>query len=310
MKIACIGSGAFSLAMASLLGRKSENELSIWTHSIEWKEKEEKKVKKENPSIKNIETDFLKCVTDADVVFLLVSSPFMKDMIDNFKKIDFKKKTILIGSKGLLDEKPYYFSEYIKKNLKGCHFGFFMGPNLAEDIKKTPYSSFSVAYNHKDVKKILECILPETILIHYSRNFKILEFASVMKNIYAIGSGIIFEATISKSARETYLSLAFKELYCYLDNYFFYSNEQIFLDIMGDFFLTGSMEESRNFSFGRETFKNKKEDFLKSHTVEGFNNFKIVMKMLKNIEEELPILYLLSDIILNNEDAKKLLNIF
>ena len=81
---------------------------------------------------------------------------------------------------------------------------------------------------------------------------------------------------------------------------------------IGDIILTCSSKKSRNFSLGyligSKADKNKIEDYLKNTTVEGLDAIISIKKVFeeKNIKSE--IIDLIYDIILNNDDPKKLLN--
>ena len=117
-----------------------------------------------------------------------------------------------------------------------------------------------------------------------------------MKNIYAIGSGIILELTSSKSTNLSYLSASFMELTKAM-NYLFKIKEPFIEELMGDFFLTGTMSESRNLSFGQALTLGKKDDFLKNNTVEGYVNIDAINIYLKEKKMSLPIfntLYLIT----------------
>ena len=76
MKITCIGSGAFGVAVATLLSKKESNQVSLWTHDPLWQ--------KENTILNvRIDTDLESLVQEADVIFILVSTLFLEEVITN-----------------------------------------------------------------------------------------------------------------------------------------------------------------------------------------------------------------------------------
>lgn len=80
-------------------------------------------------------------------------------------------------------------------------------------------------------------------------------------------------------------------------NYLFKIKEPFIEELMGDFFLTGTMSESRNLSFGQALTLGKKDDFLKNNTVEGYVNIDAINIYLKEKKMSLPIfntLYLIT----------------
>lgn len=93
MKITCLGSGVFSLALAKVLAKKKENQIVIWTHDeeIAFIASQENKLildgkkvcKPQNILVTSSLSDALK---DTSSIFLLVSSSYVKDLVLKIKK--------------------------------------------------------------------------------------------------------------------------------------------------------------------------------------------------------------------------------
>ena len=81
--------------------------------------------------------------------------------------------------------------------------------------------------------------------------------------------------------------------------------------ILGDFFLTNMNQESRNFAFGMARFKSSNEasNYLKCHTVEGYENLENIVNFLGKSLNFYPILYTIYDIIYKNKKADMLVEI-
>lgn len=313
MNISFIGSGAFSLAIASLLSRKKENSLYLWTHDASWKKRVELEKKFLNHSVsyplpKNLEidTDIKRIVEKSNIIFLLISSFYIKETTEKLKECNLKGKTIYIGTKGMLEDSPYFLTEYLKKTLKTNSIEFFCGPNLSIDLLKDAFCSITFTYQKKEDKNNLKTIFPENTILHFTKQKKVLELASTLKNIYAIGSGIIKESTNSKSSTHTYLSLAYKEMEKILDSLFIWNNS--LSDLMGDFYLTGTMEESRNLGFGCSLIKKTHHEYLKNNTIEGVANLKAVKNFFHKKNVETKIFHTIYDIVENKTTPYSLLN--
>lgn len=313
MNITCIGSGAFAMAIANLLGKQKRNHIFLWTHDEKIKEKMEKTRtfqdhEKEYPLLSNISitTDLKSAVKKSEIIFVLVSTEFITNIESVLKECNGKKKKILIGTKGMKKEKPFFLTESFKKNLNTSSVHFFCGPNLSSDLLKDVPSSMTFSYSKKREKSLIQNMFPDDVILHFTKSSKPLELASTMKNIYAIGSGIIKQITDSKSLLHTYLSFAYHELFSILNTLFILDQKQI--DITGDFFLTGTMEESRNLEFGK-TLGNKKESkmFLETHTVEGEENLDTIKTFLLKKDLSTPILDTLFKIIKEEENPKIIL---
>lgn len=314
MTYTCIGYGMFSIAIASLLSRKKENKIRIWTHDEKIKQETEQKKKiilnnLSLPLTENIslDTDLKNSIEESEVIFLLVSSPFFQSITNTLETCDLKEKVIYIGTKGMLEEEPFFYTSVLKKKIKAKYIGAFLGPNLAQDLIKNPNCSMTFSYKTKKEKELIKKAFPTTLHLEFERNSKHMELSSVMKNIYAIGSGIFLESTHSKSCNLSFLSLAFIELYQILNNLFFLSYESLPKDIMGDFFLTGTIEESRNFNYGKALINHTAKEFQEKNTIEGLSNIEAIHNYLEKKNIEAPIFFTIYNIIKERKEPMTLL---
>lgn len=298
MKITCFGSGIFSLAIALELAKQKKNHIIIWTPDEKWL----KEVNKTNTFVINdekypqkdnitITTSYEEALKDTSAIFLLTASIYLKSVILEIKKYYKPNTPIFNASKGLIDTKPYYASRFIKNTLKTKKTAFLAGPNFAHDLLKDAVTTITVGTKDKQNYQLLKTIFPKNIKLEYLKDEKALELASVLKNIYAIGSGMIYKNSPYKSTIFAYLTESYNEFLEILYEECNYPNEKLYSGTLGDFFLTCSETESRNFTYGRLLIQTKKEAnlFLKQNTVEGYNNLLNLTKFIKI--KKYPILY-------------------
>jgi glycerol-3-phosphate dehydrogenase (NAD(P)+) len=136
-----------------------------------------------------------------------------------------------------------------------------------------------------------------------------------MKNIYAIGCGIIVGKNFGENAVASVISRSFSEIKLVGKKLGAKEETLSGLSGLGDLFLTCSSKKSRNFSLGYNVAKGKKLDtFLKSKTTvaEGAYTVKAVKNLSKKLKINLPIndavykiLYLDKNI---NQEISELLN--
>ena len=283
MNVTIIGCGAFALGITNLL--KEKNNITMWVHDESEINNLEKQFKI------NYTTDLNESIKNVQVIFILVSSLYFKDIIDNLKLM--QKTPIYIGTKGMLQNE--FFTSYAKKTLKQEEIYFFAGPNLASDLKINNPIGFTLSSNDN---LLLKQIMPNQILIDniYEPN---LEFYSIFKNIIAIGSGIIYELTKANSSITTYLIKALQEL----------NNTKILYGTVGDYFMTGTSFNSRNFTFGTIIVKDKTKakEYLKNNTVEGYLMLETLYNFLNNKNYTINIINLLYSIIYQNKNENLLL---
>ena len=188
-----------------------------------------------------------------------------------------------------------FLTDYAKKVLKQDNVYFIAGPSLATDLMKSTPIGFTIS---EDDHGILRNLFPEYIAIDniYEPH---LEFYSIYKNIIAIGSGIIYELTNSYSSVASYLTKAFQEI----------PNSKILYGTIGDYFMTGTSFNSRNFTFGTVIVKEKdqKENYLNNNTVEGYDMLKTLYNYLNSNHVNIRIIDILYSIIYKNEEARNLL---
>ena len=298
MKITCFGSGVFGVAIATLLAKNKNNQVFLWTPDSSFLEKagQESKLIFDGKTLekpKNIYvTDSIEeAMKNTRAIFLLVASLYVKELVLEIKKYSKPSLPVYIGSKGLLDSKPYFSSKYVKSTLNTHKIAFFAGPNLAADLILGAEVFITVATKDKNTFDLFVSLLPKRIHLERMKEEKVLELASVLKNIYAIGAGMAYARSPFPSTIFSYLTECYKEylqiLYSVLD----YPNENIYTGTLGDFFLTGSTMSSRNFSYGRLLIKTKKEAdlFLKQNTVEGYIGLKNIHLILRK-KEKFPFL--------------------
>jgi len=168
--------------------------------------------------------------------------------------------------------------------------------NLTNDLLKDTFCSITFSMKDSGIKRKIQEIIPENVILHFVKTANILELASTLKNIYAIGAGIIEEQTSSLSFLHTYLSYCYDELLTIL--YKTFVIDSFPLDITGDFYLTGTMKESRNRKFGIALAKGKGSSFLKKNTVEGKNNLSYVINYFKKNRIKAPMIFALYNVII------------
>ena len=319
MKITCIGSGAFSIAIANLLAKDKENEIMIWSHDEQWVKKAEKKGElkiNETMTIKKADnmtltTSYETAIEHSNIIFLLTSSKYFIEVINELKYYNMQKKTIFIGSKGMLSMSPYYLTSYAKKALKTKKIAYFAGPNFAQDLIQDAPVLISVASKKKKTYQLFNKLFHDNVKTQYLKNSEVLELASILKNIYAIGSGLIYGKNPYPSTNISYTSLAYQEMESIIKNLTNFQSIDAYAAIKGDFFLTNMMKESRNFRYGIQRQKSSADaaNYLKKNTVEGYDNLENIVNYLGKQIKNFPILYTIYDIIYKNKETDTLTNI-
>ena len=169
------------------------------------------------------------------------------------------------------------------------------GPSFADEVILNKPTALSLAgkKQHETIGKLFHS---SNLRLYYSNHIKTLEFLGILKNIYALGAGIIDALNLGENAKASYLTRCLYEIKSTLKIKKL-DQEQLFsLGGVGDLFLTSNSFKSRNYNFGYRLIKNKLKNPEKI-TIEGLNSIHVINKN-KDIDfNQLPILKTIFNII-------------
>lgn len=268
-KILLVGDGAFSKALYHVFQNKKENNLTMWSPNFHLKKKK-----------LNITYNLNEAVQNNDFIFVLVSTPYLEKILEQILTNDLTNKILFLGTKGFLPKPPYFISNYLDK--KQVSYSIFGGPNLAKELNEA--SPTSITFSINDFKKTnqIKTLWPPFIKPIFIKDAISLEICNNLKNIYAIGAGMISSLYPFQNSHFTYLNEVIKELQSLVD-------EDIY-PFLGDLLLTCSMKDSRNFTYGTLIHNvNKRKKYLSKNTVEGLANLETIKCILNDKDITLPI---------------------
>lgn len=317
MKIAILGTGLYSTALTYQLQKIKDNDIYLWTEQPALIEKFNKTRKFEFLSKKIkfdsnvfLSNDYNEVLDSASVIFILVGSKYFKDILTNMKPYYKKNTPIFVGTKGMDLENISFFSDYTRKFLKCNSYTFFAGPTFATDVITDSPSYFTFAGSNKIGYKKLERIFPENFKLSFTLDLHGLELCSILKNIYAIGSGILNGLKVTDSTYYGYMTQVIQELQkIVLKNY---GNKDTILTFggIGDLLMTTSSKTSRNFTLGHKIgsqgSKEEIQKYLEENTVEGYENLQNIPAILKKWKLKQTILEQIYNIVMNNENPSTL----
>lgn len=291
MKIAIIGTGLYSTALTYQLQKTKDNDIYLWTEQESLISKFNKSHKFEFLSKKAkfdsnvyISSDYSTVLEDASIIFILVSSQFFKSTLSNIKPFYKKNTPIFVGTKGIDLETSTFFSDYTRKYLKCNSYTFFAGPTFASDLILEGPSYLTFAGSNQIGYKKLNRVLPETFEYQFTTDLHGLELCSVLKNIYAIGSGILNGLKVSDSVYYGYLTKITKELQTIIPKIWGEKDTLLTYGGIGDLLMTTNSKTSRNFTLGykigSKVSQEEKAKYIKENTIEGYLNLQLILKFL------------------------------
>ena len=290
-KCLVIGAGAWGTAIAQVLAK---NKISTYLWARDHKVSREINIshinqkyfpnKTLNSKLKSISGSIP--VNSFKFVFYVLPSSAFEVFCKKYLQ-DAKIQNFIICSKGLT-ESGHYLSHQAKLLLNIKNLYFFSGPSFADEVIQGKPTAMSICGN-KELTKVGSLFVHSNIRIYYSSNIQTIEFLGVIKNIYAIGAGIIDGLDLGYNARASYITRCIHEIKFALRIYKYNSNQILSMAGIGDLILTCSSNKSRNYKFGYKFITNRTKT-NKKQTIEGYNSSVNFQKNSKLNYNQMPIL--------------------
>ncbi len=316
-KVAILGTGAWGTALANTLLANNhdvamwgidEKEISDLKKSINCKYFGKAKLVKKLALV----CMDIKMIVDFKPNFIIIAVPsiYIEQTLSKFIDILKNRPIIINVAKGLNLKTDKTWSLTIEKiiNKKANGLVTLIGPSFAYDVffkHKTIVNTVS-----RDIKKAQK--VAKIFNNSFFRCVSITdvygaEIISALKNVMAIGSGIIFSQNHSINTRSAVLAQITKEIFRILTIAGGKNTTLYEFCGIGDIFLTCTDTKSRNFSFGilvgKKGIKNALEQ-NKNKTVEGYWATKIAYDIIKKHNIDAPVITNIYNILYNNRDAK------
>lgn len=200
MQLGIIGSGSWATALAKICTDNKQQ--------INWCVRSEAIVKHlqqrhHNPgylssvyfdnNLLNLHTGIAETIAGSDCIVMAVPSAYVTDTLSNLPKNALEGKKIVSAVKGILPDNNLLLNDYLKKeyNLPLSDYFTVMGPCHAEEVaaEKLSYLTFS-GIDVPLAEKIASCFTTEYLNTIVNSDIYGVQYAAVLKNIYALGAGI------------------------------------------------------------------------------------------------------------------------
>ena len=317
MKISVIGLGVYSLAISKMLAKKDENEIVIWTENNE-KYEEYKKTKKvasvfdtKLPKNIKINASMEDTLEKTNLIYIITASKYVDIVTKQMKPYYNPEIPVCISSKGIEESREELLSNIVKNALKTNNIAVISGPTFAVDILNNEPVALALASKTKKAKEyVLNTLANDTLKLRPSKDMIGIQMCGSIKNVIAIASGILSGLGYSNSTQSFLINESLHDIKDIIK--IFGGKPKTILSFagVGDLMLTCTSTKSRNFSFGyivgSTKDQNKINEYLSTHTVEGYNTLEIVYKMLQKKGIEIKLITTIYDIVYNGVDANTL----
>jgi len=259
LKFGVIGSGSWATALIKILS-ENNNDINWYirnTENIEFI-----KENSHNPNyLSSVELNLKKLKISAEinevveasnVIIIAVPSEYVND---EMKKIDLdiSKKIIICALKGLVPETNLLFGEHMQKHfgISPNNFLVIGGPCHAEEVALEKLSYLTIGSSNLELCKIIsEKFSCKYINVKASDDVIGIEYASMLKNIFALAVGISNGLGYGDNYQSVLMSNSIKEMKRFISKRHKIKRNINNSAYLGDLLVTGYSSFSRNRMFG------------------------------------------------------------
>lgn len=168
-----------------------------------------------NVSMLNMSNDAQAIVDASDLLVIAVPSAYVEGVLENISKDSLRDKKILSAIKGLIPGQDVLLNDYLQKHFDVPLQNYFavLGPCHAEEVAfgKLSYLTFS-GVDEDTAEDIAQCFKAPYINTVVNPDILGVQYAAVLKNIYALGAGIAHGLDYGDNFLSVYIANAADEM--------------------------------------------------------------------------------------------------
>lgn len=300
-RIAIMGGGSWATAIAKIVLNKSER--------IGWYIRRDDRIEDfkrwgHNPSYLtgvhfdtsriDFSSDINKVVENADTLIFVIPSPYLKSHLRKLKA-DLQDKFIVTAIKGIVPDENLTVSDYFQQvyGVPTENMAVIAGPSHAEEIALERLTYLTIGCSdEKKAEALEEAFTCSYVKTKTSQDVIGIEYASVLKNIYAIASGVCNGLKYGDNFQAVLISNAVQEMYRFVhavDPLECHIYDSVYL---GDLLVTSYSNFSRNRMFGTmigRGYSVKNAQIEMEMIAEGYYGTKCIKEINRHFHVNMPI---------------------
>lgn len=305
MRFGMIGSGSWATALAKILADHG-NKLNWWirnTESIHYFQK-----RRHNPHYLKtayfdttqlvLENDIRNVIEQSDCLIIAVPSAYIENILNDLPAEIFEGKVIISAIKGILPHSNLMLHDFLKERFSFPIDQYFtvLGPCHAEEVaaEKLSYLTFS-GVSYEKALHIGNYFKTDYINTIANQDVIGVQYAAVLKNIYALGAGIAHGLEYGDNFQSVFIANAAHEMFVFLsamvDSNVTNINHTTSV-YLGDLLVTCYSLYSRNRTFGNMIGKGysvRSAQLEMNMVAEGYNASKCIYFINQELGANMPI---------------------
>ena len=258
----------------------------------------------------NLSSDINEVVKNSDYLVLAVPSAFLKSTLQSLE-IPLKDKIIISAIKGIVPENNTIVGEFIHNqyDVPYENIGVITGPCHAEEVALERLSYLTIACcDVKKAKFFANAISGRYIKTTVSDDIYGTEYASVLKNVISLASGICHGLGYGDNFQAVLVSNAIREIKRFVDQAHPIDRDIKESAYLGDLLVTAYSQFSRNRTFGEMIgggYSVNSAQLQLKMIAEGYYAVKCIMEINEKLKVEMPITQAVYNILYDKKSAKK-----
>ncbi len=318
MKITVFGTGAYGMALATVL-KRNHHQVLMWTNFPEERDLLVKERKNEE-RLKGIHLDdeieitcdIEEACRKKDLLVMAVPVAYLEETIQKMQDFYERESSVCIASKGLEIENGLFAHEIVEKYLNTDQIAVMSGPTFAIDLANDTVCALTVASNDlKTAARVDLAFHNEHLKLERWEDILGVELCGGMKNIMAIATGILNGLGQSESTKAFFQKRALQEMATIIEALGGNENTIFTYAGMGDLILTCNSLKSRNYTYGSLIGMKSKErkEYEENTTIEGLYTLQSIYSLLQRKKIASSLMDAIYDICIQKEDPTILLEV-
>jgi glycerol-3-phosphate dehydrogenase (NAD(P)+) len=309
-KLGVIGAGAWGTALA-VVGRRAGRDVRLW--ALEPEVAAEVNAQQRNslylpgialdPGIQA--TGDLAAAADADIVLLVTPAQHMRATCEKLKPLLKPRAPVVICAKGIERGTSALMTDVVAECLPDAPLMVLSGPTFAKEVASGLPTAITLGASDPDLaRKVAQAIGSPAFRPYVSTDLVGAEIGGAVKNVLAIGCGIVEGKGLGANGRAALLTRGLAEIVRLAVARGGRPETLMGLSGLGDLVLTATSTQSRNYSLGVALGKGQTlEEVLGSRrsVTEGVTTAAAVVTLAAKLRIDMPICAAIDQVL--NHDA-------
>ena len=259
----------------------------------------------------DVHDDLQHIVNEADILLFAIPSAFLKPALESYPDLDIRHKMIISAIKGIVPDERQIVGEYFHNHFQVPmnQIGVITGPCHAEEVALERLSYLTVASQNPELANLMaDALSCDYIRVEKSDDIYGTEYAAVLKNVYAVASGICHGLGYGDNFQAVLVSNAIREMKRFIRRVHPIKRDINGSAYLGDLLVTAYSQFSRNRQFGTMVGKGytiRSAQLEMSMVAVGYYATRLVELIRSEYEVKMPVAKAVYRILYEGRDPKK-----